>query len=799
MQRVHPETEHVARLEIGGQPTIAEVALDQRRIGVEPRESVAICVRGEVASVESLGPVAVLEENECPLVAIDSAKRDPTGEDTARPTVHVWAVAVESAALTRPHESWPSHVEAAHRTLEQCLVDAEDFWGVGHGAVRAAGSDALGERSEIGGSNSGPVSGDRVVDGVTVVDLAEDGVLQEDLAAGGEHDVGTKQSAEEEMASIVHLLAQRSRVAEEVIRRLELAESGGGRVERVAVGGQHRGESYVRAASVGPPGFSYGDDLGYECQLVQSPRTLTDLVDRDRLGAIGVPEDALAVTDGATAWSWGEYADRVAHLAGALGLAGVRPGDTVGIHLTKSVHAFASVHAVLRVGAVVVPVDPLAPVDLALSVLRDAGVEVLVTDGREAVIGSLVEQLDPLAVLLPRASSLPDSLMRFNGTVLASDAIEAAPSVAPAEVSEDDPAYIIYTSGSTGRPKGIVHTHHSALAYAVAAATEYELVANDRMVNIAPLHFDQSTFELYSAPLVGAAVIVIPDPVLRFPASVAAMVEAERATVWYSVPHLLIQMVGRGALADKDLSSLRWILFGGEAFPPGQLAALMRLIPSARVSNVYGPAEVNQCTRYHLDDPPADDSPVPIGRAWDAATLRVVRADAAIEVDRPVESGSAGVLLVATSTMMTGYWRRDDLSEAAVVVGADGTRWYVTGDLVAENSDGDLVFLGRVDNQVKVRGHRIELEAIDAVLADVEGVEAATAVVDRSGDDDRVVALLVISADHATEEVVDRALVSLRRVLPRYAVPAELLEVSALPRTSTGKIDRTASAGLLPS
>ena len=104
---------------------------------------------------------------------------------------------------------------------------------------------------------------------------------------------------------------------------------------------------------------------------------------------------------------------------------------------------------------------------------------------------------------------------------------------------EDDPAYIIYTSGSTGRPKGIVHTHRSALAYAAAAAAEYDLVADDRMVNIAPLHFDQSTFELYSAPLVGAAVLVVPDPVLRFPASVAAMVEAERATVWYSVPHLL--------------------------------------------------------------------------------------------------------------------------------------------------------------------------------------------------------------------------------------------------------------------
>ena len=156
------------------------------------------------------------------------------------------------------------------------------------------------------------------------------------------------------------------------------------------------------------------------------------------------------------------------------------------------------------------------------------------------------------------------------------------------------------------------------------------------------------------------------------------------------------------------------------------------------MSNVYGPAEVNQCTRYHLDDPPRDDAPVPIGHAWDAATLRVVAADEPIAVDRLVHPGDTGVLIVATGTMMAGYWRRDDLSAASIVVDGDGTRWYVTGDLVVENADGDLVFLGRVDNQVKVRGHRIELEAIDAVLADVEGVEAATVVVDRSADDDRV-------------------------------------------------------------
>jgi amino acid adenylation domain-containing protein len=527
---------------------------------------------------------------------------------------------------------------------------------------------------------------------------------------------------------------------------------------------------------------------------VQTLRSLSDLVDRDRLDAIGVSLDAQALTDTTTSLSWGEYADRVARTAGSLAAVGVRPGDRVGIHLAKSVHSFVAVHAVLRAGAVVVPVDPLAPTELAASVLLDAGVDVVITDARPAVLSALGEQVALRAMLFPRAMTSADEAVGGPVVLTAAD-IEAAPAAAPVAVDATAPAYIIYTSGSTGRPKGIVHTHRSALAYAVAAAAGYGLSSDDRLVNIAPLHFDQSTFELYAAAIVGAAVIVVPDPVMRFPASVAAVIEAERATIWYSVPHLLMQLVTRGALAGKDLTSLRWILFGGEVFPPRQLAELMTLIPSARVSNVYGPAEVNQCTRYDLGAPPTGDDPVPIGRAWDAADVRVVAFDGPISATRPVTPGETGVLLVATETMMAGYWRRDDLTSASTVVD-DGVRWYVTGDLVVENPSGDLVFLGRVDNQVKIRGHRVELEAIDAVLADVEGVTAATVVVERAAEGHRLIALLVVAPEHEREAVSDRALAAARRLLPRYAVPVEFRQVRSLPRTSTGKIDRNASARL---
>ena len=525
-----------------------------------------------------------------------------------------------------------------------------------------------------------------------------------------------------------------------------------------------------------------------------APHTLAELLDADRLAFLGVERDATALTDGSASMSWREYVDLVARTAGALVAAGVERGDRVGVHLTKSVYSFVAVHAVVRAGAVMVPVDPLAPVDHAAAVLADAGVEVVISDARAAMLHSLIERVTLTAVLLPRAATVPD-LAAGPVTMLAATDIESAEPAPLPELDPDEPAYIIYTSGSTGKPKGIVHTHRSALAYARAAAQAYELTSEDRMANIASLHFDQSTFELYAGPLVGAAVIVVPDPVLRFPASVASLVEAERATVWYSVPHLLVQMVARGAIDDKDLSSLRWILFGGEAFPPGQLASLMRLVPSARVSNVYGPAEVNQCTNFDLDVAPVGDEPIPIGRAWPAARLRVVDTEGPLGSGTDVSAGEPGVLLVASETMMAGYWNRDDLTAASIVRDGEGTRWYVTGDLVVENGSGDLVFLGRVDNQVKLRGHRIELEAIDAVLGDVDGVDAATAVVVRPTDsDDALVALVVVTGD--ADAVVERARGELRRRLPRYAVPSEVRVVDRLPRTSSGKIDRGASAGL---
>lgn len=505
--------------------------------------------------------------------------------------------------------------------------------------------------------------------------------------------------------------------------------------------------------------------------------TLPDLVRR----AVVERPDAEAVTDGRDRLSWVDYDRRIGLVAAALGRAGARRGDRVAVLTPKSVHAFVAVHAIQRAGAVVVPIDWFAPTAVVRAVLADAeptAVVGVLDAAHRSAVGDGVHIVDPTD---PHVLS---------GTAAAGPVVD--------EPRPDDPAYIIYTSGSTGRPKGIVHTHASALAYARAAVATYGITGHDRAANIAPLHFDQSTFELYAAPLAGSAAIVVPDGVLRFPSSLARMLAAERATVLYTVPYVIRQLVERGGPGGHDLSNLRWVKFGGESFPPDALAAAMAAIPSARFSNVYGPAEVNQCTFHHVERDAGDrfeghhsaGNAIPIGRPWEGVDLVVV--DPVTGEDVPV--GVPGELWVSGPTTMQGYWGRPDLDERALVHRADDARvWYRTGDLVVGSPDGPLVFLGRIDHQVKIRGQRIELEAVDAVLLGHPSVTAATSFVigsDVTGADDEVVAVVTPNLDEAT---VDSISVHASERLPRVAVPTRIVSRATLPRTSSGKVDRTAS------
>ena len=347
----------------------------------------------------------------------------------------------------------------------------------------------------------------------------------------------------------------------------------------------------------------------------------------------------------------------------------------------------------------------------------------------------------------------------------------------------------MYTSGSTGVPKGMMHTHHGSITYARWGAEHVSLKPSDRVASHAPLHFDLSIFDFFSTVQAGATVVLVPEAVTRFPASWTKTIESERISVVFTVPYTLITMYEQGAMEKRDLSSLRWILYGGEPFPPEMLRRLMLTLDDVQFTNVYGPAEAPSCTCYDVPLPAeGSNEPIPIGIVSRNSTDIIVD-----DNDENCAIGQEGELCIRSSTLMVGYWNRPDLNERAYLYresfGPFPAVYYRTGDRVVRQADGNLQFIGRVDRMVKVRGHRVELDEVELVLAGHPGVSEAVAFAVPDGFDSlKIVAAATRSQGSVTDEA--DLLGYARKKLPLYATPASIELLSALPHNSSGKINR---------
>lgn len=517
---------------------------------------------------------------------------------------------------------------------------------------------------------------------------------------------------------------------------------------------------------------------------------LHQIVDRS---ALQLPDKSAFVYDGDSI-TYSSLAHRSNGVAQALIDKGVKKGDRVGLLLPKSLNLPVALYGVLKAGAVIVPIDPQAPPERIALVLQDANIQHLITaPTQHTLVERLCERDDCRLSFVLGLAIAPTN----NCQTLAFDDIEPSATCPSISMVEDDPAYLLFTSGSTGQPKGILHSHRSGLAYAKLAAATYELNEHDRLGNFAPLHFDQSTFDFYAGPLRGATTVLIPQAFGVAIESLATLMAEERITIWYSVPSVLIALVTKNALAGKDLSALRWVLFGGEPFPPKHLRKLIELLPSAQFSNVYGPTEVNQCTYYNLTSLSDGQENIPIGRTWGNTESLVVD-----EHEQQVEPGEIGELLIRSPTMMLGYWRQPALNAAGHYVRTETSgatsRFYRTGDLVRLNSYDNLEFVGRRDRQIKSRGFRVELDEIENVLCRHSHIAEAGSYTVEHSEHGQVIEAAVVEAKVNTQpdtQLTERALSKhCAKYLPAYARPSRIYILLDMPRTRTGKIDRNALA-----
>jgi len=493
--------------------------------------------------------------------------------------------------------------------------------------------------------------------------------------------------------------------------------------------------------------------------------------------------DREAFRSGKASLTYREVETRMNQLASVLHTLNIKKGDRVGIYLNRSIETAIAIFGIMQAGGVYVPIDPKAPVARSQFLIEDCDIQILITQPtqRRNVKKILADTKNIHTVV-----GLPE--MEEINTISWASVFLASPIFSlPFRILEKDLAYIIYTSGSTGQPKGIMHSHYSGLSFARLTADLYGMTEKDRVGNHAPIHFDISTLGYFASPLVGACTVIASDAQTIFPASLGQLIEQEALTIWYSVPLALTQILQNGVLADKKLPDLRWVLYAGEPFPPKYLRRLMQQWSGARFSNLYGPTETNVCTYYHLPAIPVTDDPIPIGAVWGNTDYLILN-----EEDKEVETGTAGELLIYSATQMMGYWRNPALTEKSHYKVKTASRqeaaFYRTGDLVRE-VDGVIHFLGRKDFQVKIRGHRVELGAIEACLVTHPAVREAVVFPVKEADESLSIAagVILISASTASVNIL---LQYLKEKLPLYAVPEEIKIVTDFPRTSSGKIKR---------
>jgi amino acid adenylation domain-containing protein len=494
--------------------------------------------------------------------------------------------------------------------------------------------------------------------------------------------------------------------------------------------------------------------------------------------------DATAVSAGRIRLTYRELARRSSAIGDRLAMAGVGPDVVVILLAPRGVDLLAGMIAVQRAGGAFLPLDPTIPAARLAQIIQYSRTP-LVLAGRgcgaalkKAVSGLPARKCPQILNLAELAEAMPRN---------------PAPAVRPASSSL---AYVIYTSGSTGVPKGAMIEQRGLTNHLLSKISELRLSASDVIAQTAPQSFDISVWQFLTALMVGGRVHICADDEVRDPAQLAQVVRREGVTVLQIVPTLLRAILDWTPTEEMvcALSRLRHLISVGEALPPDLCRSWLRRFPGVPLINAYGPAECSDTVATHhvAAPPPESVDTVPIGRA--IANTRLYVLDASLQ---PVPIGVPGELCVGGTSVGRGYLNDPEQTRRSFLHDPfsrrRGARLYRTGDLARWRADGTLEFVGRLDHQVKMRGHRIELEEIERVLMEHSDVQAAVVLArDDLGRDARLVAHIVAARREERNQRIGELRDFLKTRLPEYMIPTGFVFADRVPLTAHGKVDRAA-------
>jgi amino acid adenylation domain-containing protein len=490
--------------------------------------------------------------------------------------------------------------------------------------------------------------------------------------------------------------------------------------------------------------------------------------------------DAIAVVCGPRQLTYADLNQRANNLAHLLMEQVIGPETVVGILMRRDINLLTSILAVLKAGGAYLPLDPEYPVQRLRTIVEQSGAR-LVIAARE---------------FLPTLNQICNSFEESAAPVVlvVEDALEQQRETQnlPSRALPDNLAYIIYTSGSTGVPKGVMIHHRGMVNHLWANIEALSMTGLDVLAQTASQCFDISVWQFLAPLIIGGRVHIFPDEVTQDPARLLSEVDGAGVTVFETVPSLLqvaLADVKAGTQKQPELKSLRWLMPTGEETPVALCREWLRTYPSVPLMNAYGPSECSDdVTLAPIYGPPDETvSRVSIGRP--IGNLQVAIVDRQLNL-API--GVPGELCVRGTGVGRGYLSLPSLTASVFVPDPfstePGARMYRSGDRAKYLPDGSIEFHGRMDHQVKVRGHRIELGEVEAALSQVPGVSEAVVIVrEDTPEDKRLVAYVACDQKVVTS---DKLREFLEQRVPNYMIPSLFMLLDALPLSANGKIDR---------